>query len=409
LLEGILPSNPKDVYRLKRLALRYFVEGGTLFRKSFHGKPLICLGPSESQMVMKKTHAGECGEHQGKKRFYQCLLTLGYYWPTMKKDAADFVKTCHTCQVQANLIHTHPTSLQNMATSWSFHTWGLDLIGPINPASGGYIWILVAIEYFTKWVEAIPLRKAIGTAVANFIREHIITRFGIPYKLINDNGTPFINKDVREVLEHYRVKHRRSTPYYPQGNGQAEATNRILLRILSKMVFDYGNDWRAHLADVLWAYRSSPKTATGFTPFSFVYGTDTISHTKLVVPSPRVMQGSELEVDANMYAEARMTDLEGLDKARDLAKARSQRNYQKMANVYNKALRFRIFVEGQMVLKAAEFVRRNLPSPSKFSPNWDGPYIIREAHGSAYYRLSKSDGTTLANPINGKWLKYYYS
>uniref|UniRef100_A0A2N9FFM0 RNA-directed DNA polymerase n=1 Tax=Fagus sylvatica TaxID=28930 RepID=A0A2N9FFM0_FAGSY len=378
LLEGILPSNPKDVYRLKRLALRYFVEGGILFRKGFHGEPLRCLSLSESQMVMKETHAGECGEHQGKKRLYQCLLTLGYYWPTMKKDAADFVKTCHTCQVQANLIHTHPTSLQNMATPWPFHTWGLDLIGPINPASGGYIWILVATEYFTKW-------------------------------LITDNGTPFINKDVREVLEHYRVKHRRSTPYYPQGNGQAEATNRMLLRILSKMVFDYGNDWKAHLADVLWAYRSSPKTATGFTSFSLVYGTDTISPTELVVPSPRVMQGSELEVDANICAEARMADLEGLDEARDLAKAKSQRNYQKMANVYSKALRVRIFAEGQMVLKAAEFVRRNLPSPSKFSPNWDGPYIIREAHGSGYYRLSKSDGTALADPINGKWLKHYYS
>uniref|UniRef100_A0A2N9EZU9 RNA-directed DNA polymerase n=1 Tax=Fagus sylvatica TaxID=28930 RepID=A0A2N9EZU9_FAGSY len=344
----------------ERLSLRYFVEGGTLFRKGFHGEPLRCLSPSESQMVMKETHTENVREHQGKKRLYQCLLTL-------------------------------------------------DLIGHINPASGGYIWILVVTEYFTKWVEAIPLQKATSAAVANFIQEHIITRFGIPYKLITDNGTPFINKDVREVLEHYQVKYRRSTPYYPQGNGQAEATNRMLLRILSKMVFDYGNDWRAHLADVLWAYQSSPKTATGFTPFSLVYGTDTISPTELVVPSPRVMQGSELEVDANMCVEARMADLEGLDEVRDLAKARSQRNYQKMANVYSKALRVRIFTEGQMVFKAAEFVRRNLPSPSKFSPNWDGPYIIREAHGSGYYRLSKSDGTTLADPINGKWLKHYYS
>ena len=184
----------------------------------------------------------------------------------------------------------------------------------------------------------------------------------------------------------------------PLGNGQAKATNRMLLRILSKMVFDYGNDWRAHLADVLWAYRSSPKTITGFTPFSLVYGTNTISPTELVVPSSRLMQGSELEVDANMCAEERMADLEGLDKARDLAKVRSQRNYQKMANVYSKAFRVRIFTEGQMVLKAAEFVRRNLPSPSKFSPNWDGPYIIREVHGSGYYRLSKSDGTTLTDP-----------
>uniref|UniRef100_A0A2N9HQQ7 Integrase catalytic domain-containing protein n=1 Tax=Fagus sylvatica TaxID=28930 RepID=A0A2N9HQQ7_FAGSY len=373
-LGGILPQAHKEAYRLKRLASRYFVEGGTLFRKGYHGEPLRCLSASESQMVMKEAHAGECGEHQGKKRLYQRLLTLGYYWPTMKKDTADFVKTCHTCQVQADLIHTHPTNLQNMTTPWPFHTWGLDLIGPIGPASGGHIWILVATEYFTKWVEAISLRKATGAAVANFIREHIITRFGIPYKLISDNGTPFVNKDVRELLEHYQVKHRRSTPYYPQGNGQAEATNRMLLRILT----------------------------TGFTPFSLVYGTDTISPTELVVPTPRVLQGSDLEADANICAEARMADLEGLDESRELARLKSQRNYQRMANAYSKTLQVRIFAEGQLVLKAADFVRRGLPSPSKFSPNWEGPYLIREAHGSGYYKLSKSDGTTLADPINGK-------
>ena len=113
-----------------------------------------------------------------------------------------------------------------------------------------------------------------------------------------------------------------------------------------------------------------------FTLFSLMYGTGTISPTELVVPNPRVMQGNELEVDANMCAKARAADLEGLDEARELAKARSQRNYQKMANVYSKALRVRVSAQGQMVLKAADFVRRGLPLPSKFSPNWEGPYIV---------------------------------
>uniref|UniRef100_A0A2N9FTM9 Integrase catalytic domain-containing protein n=1 Tax=Fagus sylvatica TaxID=28930 RepID=A0A2N9FTM9_FAGSY len=366
----------------------YTLISGDLYRRLPGGVLARCISLEEAKERLPEVHEKTCGDG-------------GSYQPLPQTSAAGILLAKHECRSSRDTkpMPNLPVPLQQRR----------DLIGPINPASGGCIWILVATEYFTKWVEAIPLRKATGAAVANFIREHIITRFGIPYKLITDNGTPFINKDVREILEHYRVKHRRSTPYYPQGNGQAEATNRMLLRILSKMVFDYGNDWKAHLADVLWAYRSSPKTATCFTPFSFVYGTDTISPTELVVPSPRVMQGSELEVDANICAEARMADLEGLDEARDLAKAKSQRNYQKMANVYSKALRVRIFAEGQMVLKAAEFVRRNLPSPSKFSPNWDGPYIIREAHGSGYYRLSKSDGTALADPINGKWLKHYYS
>ena len=80
-----------------------------------------------------------------------------------------------------------------------------------------------------------------------------------------------------------------------------------------------------------------------------------------------------------------------------------------MANIYSKALLVRVFVEGQTVLKATEFVRRSLPSPSKFSPNWDGPYIVQEAYESGYYKLSKSDETILADPINRKWLQHYYS
>uniref|UniRef100_A0A2N9EIX4 Integrase catalytic domain-containing protein n=1 Tax=Fagus sylvatica TaxID=28930 RepID=A0A2N9EIX4_FAGSY len=369
-IEGILPRTGKEAARIKKLSTRYFVESGILFRKGFHG------GSFEVSKSVRISDSDEGGPFRR-------------MWGASGKEKV--------------------VSIANMATPWPFHTWGLDLIGPINPPSGGYIWILAATEYFTKWVEAIPLRKATGAAVANFIREHIITRFGIPHKIISDNGTPFVNKDVREVLEHYRIKHRRSTPYYPQGNGQAEATNRMLLRILSKMVFDYGKGWNSHLADVLWAYRGSPKTATGFTPFSLVYGTDVISPPELLVPSPRILQGTELEADVEMCAEARVADLESLDEARELALARSLRYHQRLASAYGKTVHVRIFSQGQMVLKTADHVRRGLPSPSKFTPNWEGPYVIREAHDSGYYRLSKADGTILADPINGKWLKEYYS
>ena len=115
---------------------------------------------------MQEVHMGECGNRQGKKRLLQQLLNLRYFWPTMKHDTAKHVKTCDTCQVYRSLI-------------WPFHTWGLDLIGPINPPSNGYIWILVATKYFIEWVEAVSLKKAIGPTIANFIHERIICRFGI--------------------------------------------------------------------------------------------------------------------------------------------------------------------------------------------------------------------------------------
>uniref|UniRef100_A0A2N9F487 Uncharacterized protein n=1 Tax=Fagus sylvatica TaxID=28930 RepID=A0A2N9F487_FAGSY len=193
---------------------------------------------AESQTVMKEAHSGECGEHQGKKRLYQLLLTLGYYWPTMKKDTADFVKSCHTCQLQANLIHTHPTSLQNMATPWPFHTWGLDLIGPINPSSGGYIWILVATEYFSKWVEAIPLRKATGAAVANFIREHIITRFGIPHKIISDNEARAA--DLEGLEEARELAQARSLRYHQKLADAYEKTLQTRIFAKGQMVLRSG-------------------------------------------------------------------------------------------------------------------------------------------------------------------------
>ena len=140
---------------------------------------------------------------------------MGYYWPTMKKDSDELVKTCHACQVLGDAIYTHPNVLQDMTTPWPFHTWELDLIGPINPPFNGHIWILETTEYFTKWVDAFPLKKATKVAVANFIQEHIITLFGIPWRQISYNGTPFINKDMKNLTEVYHIKHGRSTPYYP--------------------------------------------------------------------------------------------------------------------------------------------------------------------------------------------------
>ena len=121
----------------------------------------------------------------------------------------------------------------------------------MNPPSHGDIWILVATEYFTKWAEVVPLCKATGRVVANFIKENIIIRFRVPHRIISDNGTSFVNNDVRKMLEFYQVKHHFSSPYYPQGNGQAEATNKTLIKIISNMSQEYTGEWAVHLLDAL--------------------------------------------------------------------------------------------------------------------------------------------------------------
>ena len=108
LTKCVLPQKHGKRYKLRKLVTDYFLHYGDLFKKGYDGGPLQCLGLEKDGNMLKEVHAGECGEHHGKKKLYRCILQIGYCWPTVKKDTIEFVKKCHSCQVQANLIHTHP-------------------------------------------------------------------------------------------------------------------------------------------------------------------------------------------------------------------------------------------------------------------------------------------------------------
>ncbi|KAG5523821.1 hypothetical protein RHGRI_030722 [Rhododendron griersonianum] len=182
----------------------------------------------------------------------------------------------------------------------------MDLVGPIRPSSRKNRWILAATKIYTKWVEAVPLKKATGDAVATFIKENIICRFGIPKVILSDNGTPFINHHVGSLLDEYAVDQRTSSAYYQQGNGQAEATNKTMIRILSKLLDERRGTWADHLPIALWAYRTSKRKSTCASPFSLVYGAETVLPAELSVPSARMVLAMENS------AEGRKADLEAL-------------------------------------------------------------------------------------------------
>lgn len=121
--------------------------------------------------------------------------------------------------------------LKPMQTEEPFQMWGVHFIGEIvNKSSGGHKWILVATDYFTKWVEAIPTRQATSKVVTKFLLENILTRFGVPHKIVVDNGMCFRFKEFVDFCENYGVTLSYSSPYHPQGNGQAESSNKNLLK-----------------------------------------------------------------------------------------------------------------------------------------------------------------------------------
>ncbi|GLJ43441.1 hypothetical protein SUGI_0902990 [Cryptomeria japonica] len=203
----------------------------------------------------------------------------------MEKDSYQFVKKCKQCQIHGDLIHVPAQELQPIASSSPFCQWGLDLIGKIHPpSSNGHKFIITAIEYFTKWIEAVPLTQVTRKQIATFILNYIICRYGIPVSIIIDNGHPFKNKDVRELCDRFHISHCFSTPYYPQGNGQGEASNKTILKILKKTVDDAGRNWHIQLKLALWAYRTSVRTPTGATPYSLVYGAEAILPIEVKLP-----------------------------------------------------------------------------------------------------------------------------
>jgi transposase InsO family protein len=139
---------------------------------------------------------------------------------------------------------------------WPFRGWGIDMIGMINPPSSkGHKFILVATDYFTKWVEAIPLKKVDSGDAIQFVQERIIYRFGIPQTITTDQGSIFVSDEFVQFAESMGIKLLNSSPYYAQANGQAEASNKSFIKLIKRKIFDYPRQWHTRLAEALWSYR----------------------------------------------------------------------------------------------------------------------------------------------------------
>jgi transposase InsO family protein len=136
----------------------------------------------------------------------------------------------------------------------------------------GYEHILVMVDYVSKWVAAMPCRKASTKESIAMIKSMIFPRFGTPRNLISDGGTHFTEKNFKKCLSKLGIEHRVSTAYHPQTNGQAETSNRQLKSILNKTIEKGGKDWSKKLDGALWAYRTAFKTLIGMTPYQFIYG-----------------------------------------------------------------------------------------------------------------------------------------
>ena len=191
----------------------------------------------------------------------------------MQKEAQEYVKKCDQCQRFTLNIHQPGGVFNPLSSPWPFTQWGLGIVGHFPKATGNKRYLLVGTDYFTKWDEAEPLANIRDVDAKTFIWKNIVTRFGVPHTLILDNDLQFDSKAFRRYCCELGITNRYSTPTYPQGNGQAEAVNKVIVNKLKKRLDDAKGRW---VEEVLWAYRTIPRKSTGETPFSMTYGAEAV-------------------------------------------------------------------------------------------------------------------------------------
>ncbi|KAI5334297.1 hypothetical protein L3X38_024430 [Prunus dulcis] len=305
------PTLPSE-RRVRIMATNYLMWNEDLVRKSKDEVLLRCLGKTEYMKVMGETHEGICGAHQGGRKMCWLIRRYGYFWPTMLKDCINYSKGCEACQKHGPIQRAPSVPMNPVVKPWPFRGWAMDLIGKIYPASSQqHCFIIVATDYFTKWVEAKPIKTTTSQEIITFIEQQIIQRFGIPESITTDRGSSFISRDMLDMAEAFKFKLLQSTPYYAQANGQAESSNKVIINIIRKMLEKNPKQWHEKLSETLWAYRTSKREATGMTPYALTYGHDAILPMEIAVQSLRIAHQHHLTGED--YSQAMLLELEELD------------------------------------------------------------------------------------------------
>ncbi|RDY14054.1 Tf2-9, partial [Mucuna pruriens] len=326
--DGRVPEDGQEARRMMKEATKYTLVGQQLYRRGFAFPLLKCLEGDKVEYVMKEIYEGICGTHIGRRALASKIAKAG-------NDCMNYVKKCNKCQRFVEGHKAPPERLHSIISPWTFCKCGVDILGPFPMAPGQIQFLIMAVDYFTKWVEAEP--------VATISPERkIICRFGIPAEI---------------------------------SNGQAEATNRVILKGLWKRLEEAKGRWAEELPHVLWSYHTTPHSTTNETPFRLTF------RTEAVIP---------VEIGES-FAEA--------------AHIREYAVKTRVARAYNKKVVPHNFKPQDLVLR--RIIQKT--KINKLMPSWEGPFRVIEEVGQGAYRLESLGGKKVPRTWNAAFLQMYYN
>ncbi|XP_071681660.1 uncharacterized protein [Lolium perenne] len=316
LIDQQLPEDPVEARRIVRRSKAFTMVNGELYKRSISGIFQRCIAIDDGKALLREIHEGTCGHHAGSRALVAKAFRAGFYWPTATSDARDLVMKCDPCQRFAPRPHAPATDLMMIPLAWPFAQWGLDQVGPLPRSSpGGRTYLLVAVDKFTKWIEAVPVQnQEVETAVQFF--KGITCRFGMPHSIVTDNGTNFDSKKFRKFCDDCGIKLKFASVAHSQTNGQVERINGLIGGGLKKRLT--AGAWVEELPSVLWSLRTTPNRSTQYTPFFLVHGAEAVLPADVRFEAPRVT--AYTKATSNI---ALQDAVDLLDEARDIALART--------------------------------------------------------------------------------------
>src|SRR6266542_683230 len=223
---------------------------------------------SEVKWIMSMFHDDPTKAHQLFDVMYN-QISKRYIWQSMRNDIREYAKTCFQCQQRGSMKQNNQK--KTILPTDIFERWGIDIVGSLPITREGNRYIVVAMDYFSRWPEARPLKAANAKTVATFIYEEIICRFGAPRILQSDRRTHFVNEVIQKLTKRFRVKYSLSLPYHPQSNGLVERFNKTLYEGIAKVAEELGS-WNQYIQPILFAYRTKELRISKQSPYKLVYG-----------------------------------------------------------------------------------------------------------------------------------------